>query len=249
MQSLTTRHANIEDFRSCGVRSVHYLPFAYDPDVHRPWPENIPTGAPRDVLFVGGVPLLMDAEDVRAWADALRLCAEDRQLLARLRQGVKPPRSITDVAGEMAQLYHSISTAIDIGGAYGEYTLFFLRNTTASQVYAFEPDATMLSHLKNNLELNPEANTERLILPKKFLGGPNLKSAVCLGTLADRISLPCFIKMDVDGAEAEILSGATHSVELERALRNSIRTFGVQDENRQECLVALYRPGTASDRA
>ena len=50
----TTRHANIEDFRSCGVRSVHYLPFAYDPDVHRPWPENIPTGAPSDVLFVGG---------------------------------------------------------------------------------------------------------------------------------------------------------------------------------------------------
>src|SRR5262245_9048000 len=50
----TTRHANIEDLRSSGVRSVHYLPFAYDPDVHRPWPENIPTGAPSDVLFVGG---------------------------------------------------------------------------------------------------------------------------------------------------------------------------------------------------
>ena len=50
----TTRHANIEDFRNCGIRSVHYLPFAYDPDVHRPWPDNLPTGAPSDVLFVGG---------------------------------------------------------------------------------------------------------------------------------------------------------------------------------------------------
>jgi spore maturation protein CgeB len=50
----TTRHANVEDFRSCGVRSVHYLPFAYDPDIHRPWPENTPTGTPSDVLFVGG---------------------------------------------------------------------------------------------------------------------------------------------------------------------------------------------------
>ena len=50
----TTRHANIEDFRRCGVRSVHYMPFAYDPDVHRPWPENAPVGAPSDVLFVGG---------------------------------------------------------------------------------------------------------------------------------------------------------------------------------------------------
>jgi hypothetical protein len=50
----TARHANIEDFRSCGVRNIHYLPFAYDPDVHRPWPENMPAGAPSDVLFVGG---------------------------------------------------------------------------------------------------------------------------------------------------------------------------------------------------
>jgi glycosyltransferase involved in cell wall biosynthesis len=51
--------------------------------------------------------LLLEAEDVRAWADAFRLCAEDRRLLARLRQGVQPPRSMADVADEMAQLYHS----------------------------------------------------------------------------------------------------------------------------------------------
>src|SRR5262245_46948320 len=140
----------------------------------------------------------------------------------------------------LLRLSQNISTAIDIGAAYGEYTLFFLMNTTASQVYAFEPDAAMLSHLKNNLELNPEANTERLILSKKFLGGPNLKSAVCLDTLAKRISVPCFIKMDVDGAEAEILSGATvmnalpdirwlietHSTELERACVIQLERLG-----------------------
>ncbi len=50
----TTRHANLDDFRRCGVRTVQYLPFAYDPEVHRPWPENVPMGAPSDVLFVGG---------------------------------------------------------------------------------------------------------------------------------------------------------------------------------------------------
>jgi spore maturation protein CgeB len=50
----TTRRANVEDFRHVGVRSVHYLPFAYDPDIHRPWPEDTPAGAPSDVLFVGG---------------------------------------------------------------------------------------------------------------------------------------------------------------------------------------------------
>jgi spore maturation protein CgeB len=50
----TPRRANIEDFRSCGVQTVHYLPFAYEPEVHRPWPVSAPAGIPSDVLFVGG---------------------------------------------------------------------------------------------------------------------------------------------------------------------------------------------------
>ena len=50
----STRRANLEDFHRCGVRAVHFLPFAYDPDIHRPWPKDGPVGAPSDVLFVGG---------------------------------------------------------------------------------------------------------------------------------------------------------------------------------------------------
>jgi hypothetical protein len=49
----TTRRANIEDFRQAGVRTVQYLPFAYDPESHRPGvPET--SSRPCDVLFVGG---------------------------------------------------------------------------------------------------------------------------------------------------------------------------------------------------
>src|SRR5262245_43648327 len=48
------RHANLDDFQRCGVRAVHYLPFAYDPEMHRPWPTDASTSAPSDVLFVGG---------------------------------------------------------------------------------------------------------------------------------------------------------------------------------------------------
>jgi spore maturation protein CgeB len=50
----TPRRANIDDFRSCGVRVIHYMPFGYDPEVHRPWPENAAPGRSSDVLFVGG---------------------------------------------------------------------------------------------------------------------------------------------------------------------------------------------------
>lgn len=50
----TTRRANLDDFRRCGVQAVHYVPFAYDPQVHRPWAENVPASRPSDLLFVGG---------------------------------------------------------------------------------------------------------------------------------------------------------------------------------------------------
>jgi spore maturation protein CgeB len=49
----TTRRANLDDFRRCGVMTVHYLPFAFDPLVHRPWPDSR-SAHPSDVLFVGG---------------------------------------------------------------------------------------------------------------------------------------------------------------------------------------------------
>jgi spore maturation protein CgeB len=50
----TPRRANVRDFRACAVRHVYYLPFAYDPEVHRPWPKDTAAGKPSDVLFVGG---------------------------------------------------------------------------------------------------------------------------------------------------------------------------------------------------
>lgn len=53
--------------------------------------------------------LLVRFDDVLAWAEALERCARDRQLLARLRKGVQRPRSMMDVAREMAQLYQIAS--------------------------------------------------------------------------------------------------------------------------------------------
>jgi glycosyltransferase involved in cell wall biosynthesis len=49
--------------------------------------------------------LLIHFEDVPGWTDAIRRCAEDRLLLRKLREGVKQPRSMTDVARDMAQMY------------------------------------------------------------------------------------------------------------------------------------------------
>jgi glycosyltransferase involved in cell wall biosynthesis len=49
--------------------------------------------------------LLVDASSVAAWAAALHRLARDRELLERLRAGIRPPRTMAAVAREMRKLY------------------------------------------------------------------------------------------------------------------------------------------------
>ena len=59
--------------------------------------------------------LLVEPEDVKAWADALGRCAEDRDLLGRLRQGVQLPRPSVDVTQKMAELYCRVLNQFQFG--------------------------------------------------------------------------------------------------------------------------------------
>jgi glycosyltransferase involved in cell wall biosynthesis len=49
--------------------------------------------------------LLVEASNVTAWAAAIHRLADDRALLERLRAGVRPPRTMAEVASEMQTLY------------------------------------------------------------------------------------------------------------------------------------------------
>ena len=56
--------------------------------------------------------LLVEASSVGAWAAAIRRLARDRDLLGRLCAGVRPPRTMAAVAGEMRELYgHALEGA------------------------------------------------------------------------------------------------------------------------------------------
>jgi hypothetical protein len=140
------------------------------------------------------------------------------------------------------RLSKGISTAIDIGVAHGEYTLYFLSKTKATKVFAFDPDVESTKFLHENLELNGLAHTGRLEVSGKFVGGSDTEQEIRLDTLAVSVTAPCFVKMDVDGAEEHILMGAeifnrlpgvrwlieTHSKELEIACEGVLKAAGFQ---------------------
>jgi spore maturation protein CgeB len=87
----TPRRANILELRQCGVRDVQYLPFGYDPIIHRAWEENSPSGKQSDVLFVGAcdserLPMISALADAglnlalygRYWDDHSKTAAHSR---------------------------------------------------------------------------------------------------------------------------------------------------------------------------
>jgi predicted RNA methylase len=142
----------------------------------------------------------------------------------------------------LQRLTRGIRTAIDIGAASGEYTLFFLTRTDAERVWAFEPDPESLPLLKESLKLNSLEQTSRLEVSTAMVGDCDGAGKATLDSLAGSIKLPCFIKMDVDGAEAEILRGAaklnaldgvrwlieTHSKSLERECIEKLKEAGFE---------------------
>jgi hypothetical protein len=137
---------------------------------------------------------------------------------------------------------NGLVTAVDIGVSNGEYTLFFLMKTQARKIYAFEPDGSCLPVLRENLRLNGVDHTERLDLSTKFVGDSDDQQSLRLDSLARSIQSPCFIKMDVDGAEESILRGAktlnmlpnirwlieTHSAALEASCIDVLTAAGFQ---------------------
>jgi glycosyltransferase involved in cell wall biosynthesis len=64
--------------------------------------------------------LLVEPGNVRVWADALAMLAEDRDLRERLRAGVQSPRSMAAVADEMLDLYavHSPAANVSAGRVF-----------------------------------------------------------------------------------------------------------------------------------
>ncbi|MFC1548664.1 FkbM family methyltransferase [Candidatus Omnitrophota bacterium] len=140
----------------------------------------------------------------------------------------------------MKRLSSDIRTAIDIGAAGGEQTLYFVKKTGAKNVYAFEPSSEMCGQIKKNLSLNCCDERKRIVINQKFVGRKNAGNEVALDSFLDQIEFPCFIKIDIDGDELNALLGAQRLIDLPK-VRWLIETHSYQLE--RDCINILTEHG------
>lgn len=109
-------------------------------------------------------------------------------------------------------------TAIDVGANDGWYTVFFSTSQGVTTVLACEPNQNFSSMLQRNLQLNQsKINAEVNIVPK-LVGLTKGTDFVTLDTLIAETAGPHLIKIDVDGAELDVLRSGEQSLRKESSL-------------------------------
>lgn len=144
-----------------------------------------------------------------------------------------------EVYNNLRGLAKNIRSAVDVGAAEGEYTLFFLLRANAEVVLAVEPDAELRTALQRNLDSN--AHHRGIVqLSEYFVADVDENGRRKLDTIAASLAGPCLVKVDVDGGEADVLRGAqamlsrldvrwlieTHSQELEQECLRILSSAG-----------------------
>ncbi len=147
-----------------------------------------------------------------------------------------------EIAPWLTRLSQDIRCFVDIGAAHGEYTLFALRKASVQAVFAFEPDPEMVGCFNHNLRLNAFEADSRLHFFDRFLGPVAGEATITSDWLTDRINAPCLLKMDIEGAEGDVLAGSRRLLSL-RGLRWIIETHSKSNE--VTCMSILESAGFA----
>ena len=142
--------------------------------------------------------------------------------------------------GWTRRLSRDICTFVDIGANHGIMTAYGAARTSAQRIFAFEPGTDLHSVIRTSVEMNGDVDT--FVLDDRFVSDSTTNASVRLDDFADQICYPCFLKVDVDGGEEEVLHGAeqvfangdtrllleTHSQALEEACLDVLAGYGYE---------------------
>lgn len=144
-----------------------------------------------------------------------------------------------EIHGWLLRLSPGIGGALDVGTNAGMFAIYFLSKTEARRVIAFEPDPQARERFLHNLRLNGLESCSRLETETGFVGSGS-GEARPLDAYLNRLELPIFLKMDIDGGEVEALRGASGVMQT-AGFRTIIETHSPELES--ECLRLLREAG------
>lgn len=149
-------------------------------------------------------------------------------------------QSQVGVLRQITRINEPIGTVLDVGAAHGEWTLACARILPNARYELFEPLGEFRSHLKSVCSQLPRASYHNVALhrePGKMSlnvhpdlvgssfyiekedsdvnGQLRIVPTASLDSICDslELELPFLLKIDVQGAEIDVLAGATHTLE------------------------------------
>jgi len=129
---------------------------------------------------------------------------------------------------------------VDIGAGSGEMSLYFLRRGGPIEVIACEPNASEVEAFRHHLVLNG-FSPDACRIVNNCVGGR--EGAVRLADLVRPFDGPGFIKIDVDGAEMDVLDSAADTLD-KRDVAMLIETHSAELET--DCIAWLRQRGFAT---
>ena len=98
---------------------------------------------------------------------------------------------------------------IDVGAGRGELCLYFLIHRPLAQIVAIEPNASEVTALEKNLQLNRFSSKDVRVF-QKFASANRGSEYMRLDEVEVNRNRPGFVKIDVDGAELDVLESGSN---------------------------------------
>ena len=182
--------------------------------------------------------------DELKWLRIRRGPARGCVMAINLRQQLRVPFGLyeREIAGVVESFVMPGDCCFDIGAAFGYYTIAMARLAAPGRVVAFEPDDLAREVLVASVKRNADIAASVTVVPSFVSSEDDGDRTISIDGLVGAASVPSpnVLKIDVEGAELDVLRGAqrtlevcrpriileVHSLDLEEACRAFLERAG-----------------------
>jgi hypothetical protein len=133
-------------------------------------------------------------------------------------------------------MVRSKAKCFDIGGRDG-YDALMMANLSQGKVASFECEPAAAEQMRHTFAQNPKLSIEVM---EFFVGSEDCDRNITIDRASRELFVPDFIKLDIEGAEASALEGATETLATHRP-NLIIEVHGADKE--EKCISILQRFG------